>query len=158
MWILYFLPDAVILWFTNLLLLVGIVFTVAGFFIHKIPFPLIYQYQLPFKIAGVLLLALGVYFRGGYAIEMQWRERVAQVEAKLRDAEKKSAEQNTKIVERIVKKTEYITRRGEDIIQYVDREIVKYDTKFASGGACEIPREFITAHNRAAEAPKYESK
>lgn len=158
MWILYFLPDGLILWFTNLLLFAGIVLTVAGFFIHKIPLPFIYQYQLPFKIIGVALLVLGVYFRGGYAIEMEWRERVAQVEAKLRDAEKKSAEENTKIVERVVKKTEYITRRGEDIIRYVDREIVKYDTKFAPGGVCEIPREFITAHNRAAEAPKYESK
>lgn len=158
MWILHFLPDALILWFTNLLLLAGIVLTVAGFFIHRIPFPIIYQYQLPFKIAGVLLLVLGVYFRGGYAIEIEWRERVAQVEARLKEAEKKSAEENVKIVERVVKKTEYITRRGEDIIQYVDREIVKYDTKFAPGGTCEIPREFIAAHNRAAEAPKYESK
>lgn len=158
MWILHFLPDALILWFTNLLLFAGILLTVAGFFIHKIPFPLIYQYQLPFKIAGVLLLVLGVYFRGGYAIEMQWRERVAEVEAKLRVAEQKSAEANEKIITKTVTKTEYITRRGQDIIQYVDREIVKYDTKFAPGGVCEIPREFITAHNRAAEVPKNESK
>jgi hypothetical protein len=70
MWILHFLPDAVILWFTNLLLFAGVAITVAGFFIHRIPFPLIYQYQLPFKIVGVVLLVLGVYFRGGYAIEM----------------------------------------------------------------------------------------
>jgi len=154
MWILHFLPDALILWFCNILLFAGIVLTVAGFFIHKIPFPIIYQYQLPFKIAGVLLLTLGVYFRGGYAIEMQWRERVAEVEARLKVAEQKSTEANQKIVEKVVKKTEYITRRGKDVIQYVDREIVKYDTKFAPGGACEITREFVTAHNTAAEAPK----
>jgi hypothetical protein len=67
MWILQFLPDAVILWFCNILLLIGIGLTVLGFFVHKIP--LLYQYQLPFKIAGVLLLAAGVYFRGGYAVE-----------------------------------------------------------------------------------------
>ena len=158
MWILYFLPDAVILWFTNLLLFTGIVLTIAGFFIHKIPFPLIYQYQLPFKIAGVILLTLGVYFRGGYAIEQEWRERVAKVEARVQEAELKSAVATEKIVTKTVVKTEYITRRGQDIIQYVDREIVKYDTKFAPGGVCEIPREFITAHNRAAEAPKYENK
>ena len=132
--------------------------TIAGFFIHKIPFPLIYQYQLPFKIAGVILLTLGVYFRGGYAIEQEWRERVAKVEARVQEAELKSAVATEKIVTKTVVKTEYITRRGQDIIQYVDREIVKYDTKFAPGGVCEIPREFITAHNRAAEAPKYENK
>lgn len=86
-------------------------------------------------------------------MEETWRERVAEVEAKLKVAEAQSAKENVKIVERVVKKTEYITRRGQDIVQYVDREIAKYDTKFAPGGQCEIPREFIQAHNRAAEAP-----
>ena len=151
MWILHFLPDSFILWATNILLLIGIVLTIAGFFAHRIP--LVWQYQLPFKIAGVALLAAGVYFRGGYGVEMAWRERVAEVEARLKTAEEQSARENVKIVERVVKKTEYITRRGQDIVQYVDREIVKYDVKFAPGGQCEIPREFIIAHNRAAEAP-----
>ena len=151
MWILHFLPDAAILWFCNILLLVGVALTVAGFFAHRIP--LVWQYQLPFKILGIALLTLGVYFRGGYAVEQTWRERVAEVEAKLRVAEEQSAQENVQIQERVVKKTEYITRRGQDIIQYVDREIVKYDTKFAPGGQCEIPREFVVAHNRAAEAP-----
>ncbi len=148
------MPDALILWFCNILLFAGMVLTVAGFFIHKIPFPIIYQYQLPFKIVGVLLLVLGVYFRGGYEIEMTWRERVAEVEARLKQAEAKSAEANEKIVTKTVTRTEYITRRGQDVIQYVDREIVKYDVKFAPGGACEIPQEFVTAHNTAAEVPK----
>lgn len=86
-------------------------------------------------------------------MEAEWRERVAEVEAKLQVIETKSAEENVRIQERVVKKTEYITRRGQDIIQYVDREIVRYDTKFAPGGQCEIPREFIKALNQAAEAP-----
>ena len=152
------MPDALILWFCNILLLIGTVLTVTGFFIHRIPMPLLWQYQLPFKIVGVLLLVAGVYFRGGYAVEAQWRERVAQVEAKLRAAEEQSVKENVRIQERVVKKTEYITRRGQDIIQYVDKEIVKYDVKFAPGGQCEIPREFITTINRAAEAPKNETK
>ena len=156
MWILHFLPDAVILWFCNVLLLIGLVLTAAGFFAHRIP--VIWQYQLPFKVLGIALLVLGVYFRGGYAVEAEWRERVAKVEQKLKIAEAESARENVKIVERVVKKTEYITRRGQDIIQYVDREIVKYDVKFAPGGQCEIPREFITTINRAAEAPKNETK
>ncbi len=151
MWILHFLPDAVILWFCNILLLVGIVLTVAGFFAHRIP--LVWQYQLPFRVLGIALLTLGVYFRGGYAVEAKWRERVAEVEQKLKAAEQQSAQVNERIVTKVVKKTEYITRRGQDVIQYVDREIVKYDVKFAPGGQCEIPREFIVAHNRAAEAP-----
>jgi hypothetical protein len=151
MWILHFLPDSVILWSCNILLLTGLVLVIAGFFAHRIP--LVWQYQLPFKVLGIALLVAGVYFRGGYGVEMAWRERVAEVEAKLKVAEEQSAKENVRIQERVVKKTEYITRRGQDIIQYVDREIVRYDTKFAPGGQCEIPREFIKALNQAAEAP-----
>jgi len=147
MWILHFLPDAVILWFCNILLLIGIVLTIAGFFVHRIPFPLLWQYQLPFKILGIALLVLGVYFRGGLAVEAEWRERVAEVESRLKVAEQQSAKENTRIETRVVQKTEYITRRGQDIVQYVDREVAKYDN------TCAIPQPFIQAHNRAAEAP-----
>jgi len=147
MWILHFLPDAVILWFCNILLLTGVVLTVAGFFVHRIPFPLLWQYQLPFKILGIALLVLGVYFRGGVAVETEWRERVAAVEEKLKAAEQQSAKENTRIETRVVQKTEYITRRGSDIVQYVDREVARYDA------TCAIPKSFVDAHNRAAEAP-----
>jgi len=102
---------------------------------------------LPFKILGIALLVLGVYFRGGYAVEAEWRERVAAVEEKLKAAEQQSAKENIRIETRVVQKTEYITRRGQDIVQYVDREVAKYDN------SCIIPQPFVEAHNRAAEAP-----
>jgi hypothetical protein len=154
MWILHFLPDTLILWFCNLLLLTGVALTVAGFFVHRIPFPLLWQYQLPFKILGIALLVLGVYFRGGYGVEMAWRERVAEVEARLKAAEEQSANENTRIETKTVNRTRLIRERGEEIVKYVDREVVKYDTKFMPGGICEIPREFIKSHNDAAEVPK----
>ena len=150
MWILHLLPDSVILWFCNILLLAGITLTGVAFFIKTLPF--INQYRIPAQVLGIALLVLGVYFRGGYAVEQTWRERVAELEAKIVVAQAASKEANVKIETRVVKKTEYITRRGQDVVQYVDREVVKYDTKFAPGGVCEIPQEFITAHNRAAEA------
>ena len=152
MWILHFLPDTLILWFCNLLLLAGVVLTVAGFFAHQIP--LVSQYQLPFKVLGIALLVLGVYFRGGYGVEMAWRERVAEVEAKLKIAQEQSAKENTRIETRVVNRTKLIRERGQEITKYVDREVVKYDTKFMPGGICEIPQEFIKAHNDATEAPK----
>ena len=102
---------------------------------------------MPAQILGVALLTLGVYFRGGLAVETEWRERVAQVEAKLKAAEEKSTKENTRIETRVIRKTEYIKTRGQDIIQYVDREVAKYDE------TCAIPPPFIRAHNRAAEAP-----
>jgi len=152
MWILHFLPDALILWICNIVLLAGILLTTVAFFIKRIP--VINQYRIPAQVLGIALLVVGVYWRGGYAIEMEWRERVAEVEARVAAAEAQSKEANTKIVTKVVTKTQVIRTRGEDIIKYVDREIVKYDEKFAKGGACEIPQEFIKAHNTAAEQPK----
>jgi energy-coupling factor transporter transmembrane protein EcfT len=141
-----------ILWICNIVLLAGIFLTVAAFFIKRIP--VINQYRIPAQVLGIALLVIGVYWRGGYAIEMEWRERVAEVEARVAAAEAKSAEENVKIVTKVVTKTQVIRTRGETITKYIDREIVRYDEKFAKGGMCEIPQEFIKAHNSAAEAPK----
>lgn len=143
MWILHFLPDAVILWFCNILLLVGFVLTVAGWFAHRIP--LIYQYQLPFKVLGVALLTLGVYFRGGYAIEMEWRERVTELEQKLKVATEASAKANETIKEKIVTKTQIIREKGETIVQRV--EVLK-------DANCPVPKEAIDVHNEAAAMNK----
>jgi len=146
MWILHFLPDSIILAFCNCLLITGIVAVAAGFVAHRIP--VLWSYQLAFKLAGIALLVLGVYFRGGVAVETEWRERVAQVEAKLAVAEKASAEANKGIEQNTQKKTTEIRQRTQYIRQYVDREVVKYDA------GCAIPQPFIRAHNDAAEAPK----
>lgn len=146
MWILHFLPDSFILWFCNVLLLTGIVATVAGFFAHRIPG--LWQYQLAFKIAGIALLVLGVYFRGGLAVEQEWRERVAAVEARLAQAEKASADANRTIEIKTQQQVTRIRQRMTYVRQYVDREVVRYNDQ------CAIPQPFINAHNAAAEAPK----
>ena len=146
MWILHFLPDSIILWFCNVLLLTGVVTVAAGFVAHRIPG--VWQYQLAFKITGIALLVLGVYFRGGVAVEQEWRERVAAVEARLAQAEKAAAEANAQIEQKTQKQTARVRERTQLIRQYVDREVVKYDA------GCAIPQPFVRAHNDAAEAPK----
>ena len=146
MWILHFLPDSIILAFCNILLLAGIVATAAGFVAHRIPG--FGPYQLGLKLGGIALLVLGVYFRGGLAVETEWRERVAAVEAKLAIAEKASAEANSQIDTRVQKQVTSIRQRMTYVKQYVDREVVRYNDQ------CVIPQPFIKAHNDAAEAPK----
>ena len=141
---LQFLPDAVILWFCNILLLLGVILTVLGFFVHRIPF--LYQYQLPFKIVGIALLAAGVYFRGGYSVEMTWRERVTELEKKLAAADAKSAEVNTVIEQKIVYRDRVVREQGRTLTEYVDREVVK----LIPAQCDRLPQELIDVHNRAA--------
>jgi len=148
MWILSFLPD----WIFHAVVIAGFLAVILGTFLKSIP--LINKYALLLKIVGYFVLALGIFLEGGIHTERIWQARVKEVEAKLAIAEQQSKEENVKIVNKIVTKTQIIRTRGNDIVKYVDREIVKYDTKFAPGGQCEIPKEFIKAINDAAEAPK----
>ena len=148
MWILHLLPEALILWVSNLLLAAGLALTVAAFFIKSVP--VLNQYRLPAQILGIALLVVGVYWRGGYAVEQDWRERVAEVEAKLAVAEKHSAEVNTEIITRVVTQTKLIKERGDDIIKYVDREVVKNQEVIKFVDNCPIPEIIINTHNAAA--------
>ena len=148
MWILHLLPDALIAWIVNLILLAGAVVTVAGFFVRFIPF--VNTYRIPIQIAGILLLTTGVYFQGGYTTEMAWREQVRAVEAKLQVAQKQSAEVNTEIVTKVVTQTKIVKERGDDIIKYVDREVVKNQEVIRFVENCPIPEIIINTHNAAA--------
>jgi hypothetical protein len=149
MWILNFLPD----WGVHAILVIGIGMMLVGLYIGTrlgntslIP--------LPMCLVAMIFLTAGLFLEGSRYNEEVWKSKVKEVEAKLAIAEEQSKVTNTKIVEKIVTKTQVVTTRGEDIIKYVDKEVVKYDTKFAPGGECEIPKEFIKAINDAAEEPK----
>jgi hypothetical protein len=156
MWILHLLPDSLIAWIVNLILIAGAVTTVAGFFVRFIPF--VNQYRIPVQIAGILLLTTGVYFQGGYTTEMAWRERVAEVEARLQVAETRSAEVNTEIVTRVVTQTKIVQERGDDIIRYVDREVVRDQEVIRFVENCPIPEIIVNTHNAAARNQPIEEK
>ena len=137
-----------IAWIVNIILIAGAVTTAAGFFVRFIPF--VNTYRLPVQVAGILLLTTGVYFQGGYTTEMAWRERVQEVEAKLQVAETRSAEVNTEIVTKVITQTKIVRERGDDIIRYVDREVVKNQEVIKFVENCPIPEIIINTHNAAA--------
>jgi hypothetical protein len=149
MLILHFLPDSLILWFCNIVLLLGMILTLAGLFAHRIP--VIWQYQLPFKVLGIALLSAGVYFRGGYSVEMAWRERVVELEEKLKTAQEASQQVNTQVETKVVTKTRIIKEKADTMIQYVDREIFKDREVVREVNNCPVPKEVIDVHNEAAQ-------
>ena len=148
MWILQWLPN----WIFYGIFFAGLLGLLATYVMKFIPF--VYVYRTPIQAVSVLAIVIGTYMSGAISNEESWQAKVKEMEAKVAAAEIESQKENVKIVEKIVKKTEYITRRGQDIIQYVDREVTKYDERFRPGGQCELPKEFIKAINNAAEAPK----
>lgn len=152
MWILNFIPDLYLQMAIFAVIAAGIVLYLASFLLKL--FPVLLPYQQIVRIISVLLITLGVYFAGGYGTEMEWRKRVQDMQAKVAQAEEQSKQANTKIDKKSKEKVKIIREKGIVVKQYIDREVIKYDTKFAPGGQCEIPNEFIKAHNDSAEAPK----
>ena len=148
MWLLSLLPD----WVYHLITIAGVIGVIAAWVLKFIPF--ISTYRLPIQVGSIIAVLFGVWMEGGIVNEAKWQARVKELEEKIAVAETQSKEENIKIVTKVVTKTQIVKVRGNDIVKYVDREIVKYDDKFAKGGVCEIPKEFIKAHNDAAEAPK----
>ena len=148
MWLLEWLPN----WIFYAVLLIGVVGFIMSYFLRFIPF--LYMYKTPIQIGSIVTIVIGTFMAGAIHDNESWLAKVKEMEAKVAAAEAQSKEENVKIVEKVVTKTQVIKTRGEEIVKYVDREVVKYDTKFAPGGECEIPKEFIKALNDAAEAPK----
>ena len=153
MFILHFLPDFV----THLILIAGILGTIAGFVLGFIPF--IRTYQLPIQIISLLLLSFGLYIEGGLANEESWQLKVKEVEAKLATKEAVSQEKNVEIVEKVVTKTEYIKTKGQDIIKYVDKEVVKDNEVIKYVENCPaIPQVILKSINDAATIPHEATK
>jgi len=148
MWILQWLPN----WIFYGIFFAGLLGLLVTYVMKFIPF--VYVYRTPIQMVSVLAIAIGTYMSGAISNEESWQAKVKEMEAKVAAAEIQSQKENVKVIEKVVKKTEYITRRGQDIIQYVDKEVAKYDDRFKPGGQCELPKEFIKAINNAAEAPK----
>ena len=132
----------------------GLIGFAATYLLKFVPLPALYIYKTPIQIGSIILIVIGTYMSGAIYNEEAWLARVKELEAKVEAAQVESSKENVKIETKVVTKTQVVKERGKEIIQYVDREIVKFDTKFLPGGECEIPKEFIQMHNKAAEAPK----
>ena len=143
MYLLHLLPETFLSLIVNLTLSIGILITVFGFYFIKL-IPGLWVYQTPIKILGIAILVLGVYWKGGYSVEMIWRNKVAELETKIAVAEEKSKQVNTIIEEKIVYKTKKIKE-----IQYKTKQVIKEKEKIINS-QCRIPAEAIDILNAAA--------
>lgn len=174
MWILHWLPDDFLNAIVNAILALGVISTLLSFFvINKILrlMPALASYYRLIQVASVLILVGGVYLKGGYSTEMEWRERVAELETKLEEAKKESGKVNTVIETKVITKNKIIKQKADTIIEYVDRVIpapapAPAAAPTASGESApapvasnanmcvNLPQEAIDVHNEAAKMNK----
>jgi uncharacterized membrane protein (Fun14 family) len=125
-----FLINYIPMWLVFIVFMVGIM----GFMIKEFD---------RYKPIAVGLVFLSLFMVGYKTCNNVWEDRVKSLEEQIAQLESKKAEINTKVVTKIVTKEKIVKEAAEAQIQYVDREVVKYNDQ------CKIPPEVITIHNRA---------
>ena len=151
MFLLHFLPDSFLWAVINAVFLAGAIATAVGFFLVGF-IPGLRNYKTLIQIIGVVLLTAGIYWKGGYGVEMEWRSKVAELEAKLKAAEAESQKVNTVIETKVVTKVKHI----KDTQVKIQKEIVEKEKLI--NGECEVPAEAIEVLNKSAERPQGAAK
>ena len=141
MWFIQWLPESILLWIINGLIILGVLGLLIASFLRLVPF--INIYRIPIQLICAGMLVLGVYYRGAWEIEMTWRQRVAELEREVRAAEERSKKINTKIVTRVQtrvkRQVEYRDRVQKEI--EIKREIINAD--------CKLSPAAVELYNRA---------
>ena len=97
-----------------------------------------------YRPAFIALMFASVFMIGVISNNNYWLGKIAELEKRVAELDAQKATVNTKIVTKIVTKEKIVKEAAEAQIQYVDREVVKYNDQ------CKIPPEVITIHNKAA--------
>ena len=154
MFLLHFVPDSFLLEVINLIIAAGILLTLAGFmagFITRLFFKWgtgLNPYKDLLLLSGVVLLVAGVYFKGGYGVEQEWRAKVEELQKKIAIAEDKSKAANVEIQTKIVTKTKTIHDIKVLTKEINHQEAAKIDAE------CVVAPEAITIINAAARGEK----
>ena len=151
MWLLNFLPDSFLQFLINCVLIGGAGLVVFGISLARW-IPYIRNIRKLLTFIGVILLTAGAYWKGGYGVEMEWRARAAELQAKIDAAEAKSKEVNTVIETKVVTQVKHI----KDTQVKIQKEIVEKEKII--NAECTIPAEAIELLNKAAERPSGETK
>jgi hypothetical protein len=129
-------------WVWWLLLLSGLIGLFASYL------PQVKTYELVIKSLAYITIATTIFIFGMLYCDNTWKAAAAELEAKVTALAAESKGVNDVLKEKTVTKLQVVRVRGDDVVRYIDREVVKYDA------TCNIPQSFVDAHNRAAEAPK----
>ncbi len=150
LFILEFLPS----WVFLALFGVGVVGFLLTYFLKLVPIPFVYMYKTPIQIASIALIVFATFMYGGSYNNDAWMAKVKEMEEKVAAAEAKASEKNVQIEEKIVEKTKVVKEKGDEVIKYIDREVVKKEEVIKFVENCPIPKDIIDLHNKAIEVGK----
>ena len=145
MWLLSFLPSDFLLFIINAILICGVIGTILGFVGSRLP--VVGNYANVIKYVSILLLCIGIYWKGGYSVEQEWRQRVAELEEKVKDAEAKSQQTNVVIETKIRERVKRVVEKREVVVEKIKEVEKVIDAK------CELDPSVVNILNEAAKKP-----
>ena len=151
MWMLRFVPDSLLLYIVNAILIIGAVGSFLTFFVlHRVLrwFPALSPYYLLLQVISAVLLIGGIYLKGGYDTEASWREKLRVAEERAKAAEEQAKVVNEKVVT-VYKDRLKVVTDTKVVIQEKLKEVEKI-----IDGKCEVAPEAIDIHNAAAKNRK----
>ena len=145
LFILEFLPT----WIFLVLFAVGVLGFLLTYFLKLVPIPFVYMYKNPIQIASIALIVFATFMYGGAYNNDAWMAKVKEMEAKVAIAEEAAKKENVRIEEKVVEKTKVVKEKGDEIIKYIDREVVKKEEVVKFIENCPIPKDILDLHNQA---------
>ena len=145
MWLLSFLPSGFLLFIINTVLICGAIGAVIGFLGSRLP--VVGNYANIIKYVSIVLLCIGIYWKGGYSVEQDWRQRVAELEEKVKDAEEKSRQTNVVIETKYRDRVKTITETRERVVEKIKEREKVINAK------CELDPSVISILNEASKKP-----
>ena len=142
-WILSLIPEWILVTLIHGTVVVGLVLTFCGGLLKFIP--VINPYAAIAKQIGIVLLVIGVFFEGGLAVEQSYRARIAEMQAKIKEAEIQSVKLNEKLTVEVSKNKELIKEK-------VNRNAKDIEAKReAINAECKLSDDAWVLYNRAIE-------
>lgn len=135
------LPDFI----PALVLVLGLVAVVLGWFGAKLLPTVISQYLSLVKVLGVLALVFGVYGFGVNTMDQRTRAELADARVQIAAAEALASQVNTQVITEFVDRVKIVQGKSVERIKYVDRYITKEDDSM-----CAIGERFGVLHDSAA--------
>ena len=142
-WILSLIPEWILVTLIHGTVIVGLVLTFCGGLLKFIP--VINPYAAIAKQIGIVLLVIGVFFEGGYATEMSYRARIAEMQTKIKEAEIQSAKANEKLAAEVSKNKELIKEKVNKNAKDIEAK------REAINAECKLSDDAWVLYNRAIE-------
>ena len=125
----------------DLVLLAGVIGLLLSYFCFFIP--LLVPYKPTIKLVSIILLIVGAYGKGLQSSDADWKQKVSEVEAKLKIAEEKSKQVNVRVETQVIEKVKIIKEKVHENRKAIQKHKVEIDAE------CKLPDVARVLYNRA---------